>query len=210
MYLKEFKMESKLLLTLQKYLPAGSADYAHDLLWKYGIQLHIKKPRKTKLGDYRPPKQGEPHRISVNNDLNPYAFLITFLHETAHLINFEKNGFKVKPHGYEWKKEFHQVALPMLSAEFLPTEVLNAVTRYTKNPSASSCTSPELVRALKVYDLNVSGTVLLESLPEGSHFYIENREFKKGPKLRSRFRCIEIKSNRWYFVPGLLEVKPLI
>ena len=46
-------MSSELLKTLEKYVPLGSAQYAHDLLWKYGIQLHIKKPRKTKLGDYR-------------------------------------------------------------------------------------------------------------------------------------------------------------
>jgi hypothetical protein len=203
-------MESPLLQTLEKYLPAGSAAYAHDLLWQYGIQLHIKKPRKTKLGDYRPPKTGEPHRISINNNLNPYSFLVTFLHETAHLINFEKNGFKVKPHGTEWKLEFRHVALPVLSTDFLPGEVLNAISKYVKNPSASSCTSPELVRALKIYDTHQDFSVLLESLPEGAHFNIDNRTFKKGEKLRSRFRCLEIKSNKWYFVPGLLEVKPQI
>ena len=72
--------------------PEGSADYAYDILWKYGIQLRIKKPRTTKLGDYRPPQPGEARRISINKDLNKFSFLVTFLHETAHLINFEKKG----------------------------------------------------------------------------------------------------------------------
>ena len=203
-------MSSELLKTLEKYVPPGSAQYAHDLLWKYGIQLHIKKPRKTKLGDYRPPRKGEPHRISVNNNLNPYSFLITFLHETAHLINFEKNGVKVKPHGKEWKSEFQEVAKPILEPDFLPHDILKAVGNYVKNPAASSCTSPELVRALKQYDISNSSSLLLESLPENAFFFIEDRLFQKGPKLRSRYRCKELATNKWYFVPGLMEVKPKV
>ena len=128
---------SELLVILQKYLPEGSADYAHDILWKYGIQLRIKKPRATKLGDYRPPQTGEAHRISINKDLNKYAFLVTFLHETAHLINFEKRGFKVQPHGLEWKQEFQVVTKPMLHETILPIDVQNALHRYLKNPKAS-------------------------------------------------------------------------
>jgi SprT protein len=201
-------MSSGLLQTLEKYLPNGSAQYAHDLLWKYGIQLHIKKPRKTKLGDYRPPKPGEPHRISINNDLNPYAFMVTFLHETAHLINFEKNGFKVKPHGIEWKGEFHEVAKPILTPSYLPQNILAAISNYVKNPAASSCTSPELVRTLKQYDLREELHLLVESITEGAGFYIENRLFIRGPKLRSRYRCQELTTGKWYFVPGLMEVKP--
>lgn len=201
-------MSNGLLQTLEKYLPQGSAQYAHDLLWKYGIQLHIKKPRKTKLGDYRSPRPGEPHRISVNNDLNPYSFLITFLHETAHLINFEKNGHKVKPHGGEWKSEFYEVSKPILVDSYLPNDVLKAVSNYVKNPAASSCTSPELVRTLKQYDIRKELHLLVENIQEGAHFYIENRLFERGPKLRSRYRCKEIVTGKWYFVPGLMEVKP--
>ena len=201
-------MSNGLLQTLEKYLPQGSAQYAHDLLWKYGIQLHIKKPRKTKLGDYRPPRPGEPHRISVNNDLNPYSFLITFLHETAHLINFEKNGHKVKPHGGEWKSEFFEVSRPILVDSYLPNDVLTAVSNYVKNPAASSCTSPELVRTLKQYDIRKELHLLVENIQEGAQFYIGDRLFERGPKLRSRFRCKEIVTGKWYFVPGLMEVKP--
>ncbi len=201
-------MSKSLLSTLEKYLPPGSSQYAYELLWKYGIQLHIKKPRKTKLGDYRPPRPGEPHRISVNNDLNPYSFLVTFLHETAHLINFEKQGFRVKPHGIEWKLEFKEVAQPILTQEFLPEDVLSAVGNYIRNPAASSCTSPELVRTLKQYDSKAELKMWVENIPEGAHFYIEDREFERGPKLRSRFRCKELKTGKWYFVPGLMEVKP--
>lgn len=199
---------SELLLILKKYLPEGSADYAHDLLWKYGIQLRIKKPRTTKLGDYRPPKPGEAHRISINKDLNQYAFLVTFLHETAHLINFEKRGFKVMPHGLEWKQEFQVVTKPMLTETILPKDVQHALDRYLKNPKASSCTDPYLFKTLRSYDQKPDHFVLVESVPFNTLFKTKDgRVFRKVDKLRSRFRCIEEKTDKIYLVPGLMEVE---
>jgi len=94
--------KQQLLAVLKKYLPVGTEEYATELLLRHRIHLHIKRPRQTKYGDYRPPAAGENHRISVNKDLNPYAFLITFLHEVAHLLNFEKHRGRVQPHGQEF------------------------------------------------------------------------------------------------------------
>ena len=194
---------------LGKYLPTGSVDYAHDLLWKYGIQLHIKKPRTTKFGDYRYPRPGEPHRISVNNNLNPYAFLVTFLHEAAHLVNFEKRGrHNIKPHGKEWKLEFREIATPVLNKEFLPEPVLYALDGYLSNPKASSCTDPKLFRTLKKYDLQQDIKLMVEEVPmEGNFRTKDGRVFKKVEKLRSRYRCIEVKTAKIYLVPGLMEVE---
>jgi len=204
------RVSDRLLHTLEKYLPEDAASYAHSLLWQYGIQLHIKKPRKTKLGDYRPPQKGEPHRISINNNLNQYAFLVTFLHETAHLINFEKNGFKVQPHGLEWKREFQSISAPILNPDLFPVELYSALQKYLNNPKASSCTSPELVRALRKYDEADGDSVLLEMLPLNAEFYIDERLFVRGNKMRSRYRCMEQSSGKWYFVPGLMEVVPKV
>ena len=200
--------DTQLHKILQKYLPNDSVDYAHELLWKYGIQLHIKKPRVTKFGDYRPPKTGEPHRISINNDLNPFAFLVTFLHETAHLVNYEDNGFRVSPHGKEWKQTFHLVSSPILKAHILPNDVLSALSGYLNNPAASSCSDPVLFRTLKNYDNRPEHLVLLESLPLGAEFSIrESRKFVKGEKIRSRYRCQEMNTGKVYLVHGLMEVE---
>jgi hypothetical protein len=202
---------SDLLVILKKYLPEGSADYAHDILWKYGIQLRIKKPRATKLGDYRPPQPGEAHRISINKDLNKYAFLVTFLHETAHLINFEKRGFKVQPHGLEWKQEFQVVTKPMLHETILPNDVQNALHRYLKNPKASSCTDPFLFKTLRTYDDCPDHMVLVESIPLQTLFKTKDgRVFTKLEKMRSRYRCVENQTGKIYLVPGLLEVEIVI
>lgn len=202
---------SELLVILKKYLPEGSADYAHDILWKYGIQLRIKKPRATKLGDYRPPQPGEAHRISINKDLNKYAFLVTFLHETAHLINFEKRGFKVQPHGLEWKQEFQVVTKPMLHETILPNDVQSALNRYLKNPKASSCTDPFLFKTLRSYDDRPDHMVLVESIPLQTLFKTKDgRVFTKLEKMRSRYRCVENQTGKIYLVPGLLEVEIVI
>jgi len=202
---------SDLLVILKKYLPEGSADYAHDILWKYGIQLRIKKPRATKLGDYRPPQPGEAHRISINKDLNKYAFLVTFLHETAHLINFEKRGFKVQPHGLEWKQEFQVVTKPMLHETILPNDVQNALHWYLKNPKASSCTDPFLFKTLRTYDDRPDHMVLVESIPLQTLFKTKDgRVFTKLEKMRSRYRCVENQTGKIYLVPGLLEVEIVI
>jgi hypothetical protein len=100
------------------------------------------------------------------------------------------------------------VAKPILTPSYLPQNILAAISNYVKNPAASSCTSPELVRTLKQYDLREELHLLVESITEGAGFYIENRLFIRGPKLRSRYRCQELTTGKWYFVPGLMEVKP--
>ena len=71
--------KEQLIPVLQKYLPSGSEHYAADLMSHHKIQLRIKNPRLTKLGDYRPPSNESSHRISINRDLNPFSFLITFM-----------------------------------------------------------------------------------------------------------------------------------
>lgn len=74
---------------LEKYVPPASTDYCHQLLYRYGFRLKITRSRKTKLGDYRFLSVQKKHVITVNHDLNPFQFLITYIHEVAHLVTFE-------------------------------------------------------------------------------------------------------------------------
>lgn len=202
--------KDQLIPVLQKYLPTGSELYAADLMEKHKIQLRIKNPRLTKLGDYRPPTQNSSHRISINKDLNPFSFLITFIHEVAHLVNFEKSGPRVPPHGNEWKKEFQIVSTPIVQQNILPSDVHAALNRYLKNPKASSCTDPFLVRTLRQYDAE-NEWVLVEEIQLGLNFETQDgRQFKKQEKMRTRFRCTEIKTGKIFLVPGLMQCKPII
>lgn len=202
--------KEQLIPILRKYLPQGSELYAADLMEKHKIQLRIKNPRLTKLGDYRPPTSENSHRISINRDLNRFAFLITFMHEVAHLLNFENSGPRVPPHGIEWKREFQMVSGPIVKQNILPNDVHAALNRYLKNPKASSCTDAQLVRTLRNYD-EASEWVLVEEIPMGLIFETQDgRKFKKLEKMRTRFRCTELQSGKTYLVPGLMQCKPVI
>ncbi|MBO6518188.1 MAG: SprT-like domain-containing protein [Bacteroidia bacterium] len=175
---------------------------------KHKVSFRIAKPRKSKLGDYRPPQRGNGHRISVNADLNPYAFLITVLHEFAHLVTWNDFGNKCAPHGREWKLAFKQLLKPYMEAPVFPDDVQEALGTYLVNPAASSCVDVNLSKALNKHDL-VQKT-MLEDLPEGSTFRLKNGlVFEKGQRLRKRFKCFCLTNNRWYYVAAIAEVQPI-
>ncbi|NOQ72380.1 MAG: sprT domain-containing protein [Crocinitomix sp.] len=171
------------------------------------VHFTVSKKRKTKLGDYRHPHNGKPHRISVNGDLNPYSFLITTLHEMAHLTTFEKYGNRVKPHGVHWKIEFKAIADPILNEIALPTDVNLALNNYLRNAKASSCSDDKLYRVLKRYD-KYNG-LTLEELESGSLFKLNGKTFVKGKKLRTRFECAEVSTHKKYRVLGLAEIEKI-
>ena len=199
---------AQLIYVLKKYLPEGMENYAADILIHYKIQLHITKPRSSKYGDYRSPLPGENHRISLNKDLNPYAFLITFMHEVAHLVNFERFGNRVNPHGKEWKQHFQLVSTPVLEKKILPPDINHALARYLTNPAASSCSDPFLFRTLKKYDADKTW-VLVEDIPMHTAFEMQDgKKFIKLEKNRTRYTCKEVASGRIFLVPGLAHCKP--
>ena len=86
---------------LQHFLPPNTLDPVLAYLQHYHVHLTVAKERKSILGDYRHRTHAKNHRISVNGNLNKYAFLITLLHELAHLLAFENFGNRIAPHGRE-------------------------------------------------------------------------------------------------------------
>ncbi len=194
---------------LQKYVPETALPLMRKWFEAYKFHLRITKSRQTKLGDFRPAHAGKPHRISVNGDLNPYHFLITFTHEVAHVICWDKYHSKVSPHGKEWKLIYCQLLQRMLLRVDFPAPLLNEINAHLNNPAASSCSDPALYRALKQYD-PPSASCFLEDLPEGHFFELrKKRKFKKGMKRRSRFECLDISNQKLYLVSGHAEVIPI-
>jgi SprT protein len=192
---------------LQNYLPTNCFDDIMVFVNQYKIQLTITKSRKSVLGDYRHAHNNLGHRISVNGDLNKYAFLITLLHEIAHLITFEKFGRKVLPHGVEWKQHFKQILEPFITKNIFPVDIKNTLLHSIKNLAASSCGDEKLLRVLKQYDAKHDTQIFVESLPMGSLFTISpNRVFKKGEKLRKRYKCQEVLTGKWYLFSPVFEV----
>ena len=201
--------KSELIEKLSKYLPEGTAPYVVELLIKHKVQLKLNKPRSSKFGDYRSPhRQDLFHRITVNKDLNPYAFITTLLHEIAHLIAFEQYRNTIDPHGKEWKACFSELLKPIVVHHQLPNDIQSALQSYTLNLKASSCSDKQIMKVLARYDKDAKP--LLEQIPDGSLFKLETgRVFKKGKKLRSWFQCFEQPSNKEYRVSGISKVEIL-
>lgn len=191
---------------LSRFLPEQSLAYVIQLLATYKIHLKIKHSRTTKLGDFRPSIQPDKkHQITINHDLNPYAFLVTLIHEIAHAANWNEHKNKVKPHGAEWKKHFKMLFMPLFELNFLPNDIRNALVNYLINPGASSCSDSALQTVLFKYDKQTK--MLVNHIPMNSTFRLINgRVFKKGPQKRTRFLCLELTTNRYYLVNQLAEV----
>jgi len=190
---------------LTPFVPEGTADEVANLIASYKVRFRISRPRNSKMGDYRAPFDGQGHRISVNGNLNPFAFYITTLHEFAHLITFEKFGHKILPHGDEWQNEFGLLLNKSLQNGVFPGDIAKALYATIHSPAASSCSDHHLVRVLKKYDQK--NTLLLEEIPANARFAINgNRIFVKGDKLRKRYRCLEEHSNRIFLVSAIAEV----
>lgn len=187
---------------LEKYLPEKTAVDVARLLLERPVHFKIVKPRKTKLGDFR--VRDNAMIITVNGDLNPYSFLITTLHEIAHLRTYIQYKNKVRPHGIEWKKSFQDLLIPFYFKEVFPEEVKNALVSYINNPKASSCSDDKLYRALMKF--NTKDEVLVENLQIGDRFQLNNYTFVKGQRARKRFFCTEVHSGKKYMVSGLASV----
>jgi SprT protein len=196
---------------LQDYLPAGTYEPVLHYLQSHKVHLTVARERKSILGDYRHRHGGNTHRISVNGNLNQYAFLITLLHELAHLLTFEKWANRVAAHGKEWKATFGGLLAQFIEHDVFPLDIKNVLLQSLHNPAASSCADEALLRTLKNYDQQKNGSAhFVENLLPGALFKThDGRVFQKGEKLRKRYRCVEVKTKRVYLFSPVYEVEPV-
>ncbi len=192
----------------QKFIPEKAVNYCNRLYERLGFEFKVKRARQTKFGDYRYHPDNGKHAISINNDLNPYAFLITYIHEVAHLVAYKEYGLSIKPHGTEWKKTFKNLVKPILSDEVFPHPVLSALQHYFANPKASSCSDPKLYAILKQFNLSKKDQIFLKEISIGTIFKFNKKIFKKIEKKRTRSVCHEMASGRKYLISELAEVQP--
>jgi SprT protein len=197
--------------TLADYLPEHSFEMIFDYIQKYHVHLTVTRDRKSVLGDYRHAHGSKNHRITVNGGLNKYAFLITLIHELAHLVTFIDYGNNVQPHGKEWKKIYARMVHPFLGRKVFPPDLDNVLEHSLHDLPASSCSDERITRALNKYDVKKEGFVMVEELAEGDLFAMEdNRVFKRGAQLRKRIQCLEISTGKIYLFSPVYEVKKLL
>ena len=203
-------MKAEELELLKRYFPEASVTRVGEVYSQRRFKLHFKRPRNSKLGDFRPPRtQNGICSITLNYDLNPYQMLITYLHEVAHYDVYQHYGSRnVQPHGTEWQKLFATLLQPFMTETIFPQDVLEALKKHLQHIKASSTADLNLQRVLRQYDKNTAAVTTVESLPDGVRFSLKNGlVFKKGEKQRTRYKCYCESNGRWYFVAALAEVQ---
>ncbi len=192
---------------LLKYLPEHAVEPVFELIKTHSVHLKIVNERVTRHGDYRRNPSGK-HQITVNANLNKYRFLITLVHEIAHLAAFEKYGRNIKPHGNEWKITFQRLMIPFIRPEIFPNSVLPLIANHFRNPTASSDTDARLAFALKQFDERKPDIHFIHEVPSGSFFRIKNgRVFQKKGLRVKRYECIEVQTGKLYLFNANAEVE---
>jgi SprT protein len=192
---------------LRRFIPAESAQKTLDYLVQYKVHLTITRERKTVLGDYRHATMTKTHRISVNGNMNKYAFLITLIHELAHLVTFLRFSNRVQAHGKEWKRVYGEMLVDFMQLPVFPADIRQALVSSLHDLPASSCADEPLMRVLRNYDELKDGQLLVEQVAEGKLFDTgQGRIFRKGKKLRKRYQCLEIKTGKLYLFSPVYEV----
>lgn len=192
---------------LSKYLPEHAVISCFELIRANNVHLKIVNERRTRHGDYRRAIGGK-HEITVNSNLNNYRFLITLVHEIAHLVAYEKYGRFIKPHGNEWKITFQRLMVPFIRPEIFPHSVLPLIANHFRNPTASSDTDARLAFALKQFDERKPDINFMHEVPSGSLFRIKNgRVFQKKGLRVKRYECLEVKTGKLYLFNANAEVE---
>ena len=192
---------------LTRFMPSAAAVRIFEYLHKYKVHLTITQERRSVLGDYRHKTFLKAHRISINGNMNSYAFLITLIHELAHLVTFTEHGNRVQAHGKEWKMLYAFLLKDFIGQEIFPSDIEHYLKQSIPNLPASSCSDDHLTRLLKKYDAQHNGLLWVEQISEGNLFEEQGRIFKKGKKLRKRYQCTEIKTGKVYLFSPVYEVK---
>ena len=193
---------------LKDYLPEGTFDKVSEWLYQYHIHLTITRERTSVLGDYRNAVDGKNHRISVNGNLNKFAFLYTLIHEIAHLLIYDQYGHRVASHGREWKMQFSILLRDFLEHHIFPADIRDAISRSLKNPAATSCAEDDLLRVFRNHDLHKKNILFVEEVEAGGLFVLrDGRIFKRGERIRKRYKCIELSTGKEYLFSPVYEVK---
>lgn len=194
---------------LKQFLPNGSFDPVVQLIHQYKVHLTVTKARKSVLGDYRHPFLGANHKISVNGNLNQFEFLITLLHELAHLLCYEAYKNRVEAHGQEWKAIYGNLLSQFIQLDIFPEDIQKCLLKTIKNPAATANGETQLLLVLRKYNpLQKEGVQFIANIAEGTLFEaMKGKVFRRGKKRRIRIECVEVSTGHVYSFSALTEVK---
>jgi hypothetical protein len=190
------------------YIPETAIDAVCNLLEQHPLRLNIVRPRKRIHGSYRKPKtKTDYHLITINNDLNPYAFLMTLLHEIAHLQASVK--YKSSGHDDRWKYCFTLLLRQFIDLNIFPEDIQYAVLKHIQNMKSSDFLDVFLTKTLQKYDKANSTSpnlVHLEDIPDRTIFQFGNKKMEKQTLIRKYYMCKDLETNKLYRCHPLMKV----
>ena len=95
--------------------------------------------------------------------------------------------------------------LPFLQPEIYSKEILPLLANYLKNPKASTDADARLSLALRK-NISEPGKSFIFTIPFGSFFEFKNNRYKRGKKRRTRYECVQIKTQKVYLFNANAEV----
>ncbi len=202
--------QKKDIKALENFIPANCFDDIFNYLHQYKIQLSVTPQRKSIHGNYQHNFITKENKISVNGTLNPYAFLVTLIHEIAHCICMNDYGRKVSPHGKEWQAIYAKLLLQFTAKNIFPEDIQHHLQKTIKSPKASSCADPSLEKVLAKYNKNAhtQNIEYVEDLAINDLFATpDNRIFRCLEKRRTRYLCEEVQTKKRYLFPGIYQIQ---
>ena len=195
---------SKLYAILSNHVPENAIHYCYDLWQKTPFHFRLANDRKTKLGDFKVNLKTDDFTISVNKSLHPYLFLITYVHEVAHLRTYLSYGKKVSPHGQRWQESFSATIKPLISDLIFPTSLIPLLEKHFEKPKATFYADVRLSKALLHYQ-NPSKGIKVDELNPGDEFLWNGQKYEFLKRRRTRALC---KSNdKLYTLPLMLNIE---
>lgn len=211
---------------LEGFVPDKSLAFCEELRRSLNFDLAIKAPRQTRFGDFRAYPTGQ-LLVTVNANLNPYHFLVTYLHEVAHCMVYIEYKLRVrrsqhiKPHGEEWRSAFRGLLYKSLIEGFFPPELESPLSKYAQSPAASTVRDQEFYQALQRFNTTQavekgplsppisSDKVRLSDLQEGETFVFKERIFTRQVLRRTRVLCVAHDNRALYTISAVAWVEPV-
>jgi predicted SprT family Zn-dependent metalloprotease len=138
--------------TFERLIPEKSHAIVRRWSEQYRVVYLIVARRKTKLGDYRYDSSRRISVITLNEDSNPYRFLVTLVHELAHARVHLEFSDRLIPHGKEWKAAVKAMMFEMKDCGVFPYDLEVAIERHFSSPKYTDTIDAVFVRILGQYD----------------------------------------------------------
>src|SRR5699024_2419157 len=141
-----------------------------------------------------------------NGTLQPHLFFFVLTHELAHLLAFQKYGYRISPHGTGWKETFRHMLTESISvySDDLKPVILN----FAKAPKANFMSSPELVKYFHIEDCE-DVSFFIEDLDPGDRFVYREERYTLDGKRKKNYICTNLDNTKKYIFRPLARVEKI-